>query len=91
MGWGIVYEGYISKVTLSELDGVIEESGNYIRRIDDELLALACMTHGKNEDGLEPHEWVPHKVRELLEERDDAVIKLAKCREARTDESAKDT
>jgi hypothetical protein len=91
MGWGVTYEGYISRVTKAELDSQIANCERNLLFIEREMIALACLPPAPDEEGKLPCVWLPQSVHENLELYAESAIKLHQCRCAQEDPDAKDT
>jgi len=81
MGWGTTINGvFLSRVYLSELKDKKEEHEDYLKILDDQLIALAAQSPTANGDGEDSgvpwHQWVSAEVRNLLEEYRETVVNL---------------
>ena len=82
MGWGIIFEDYLSRITINELDIKKEETEEYIRHLEFTMLALlASSPHEVRDVEGNTYEWIDYisgKAKELLEEFKEQTILLHK-------------
>jgi hypothetical protein len=97
MGWGVSFEGYVSRVTKRELPAALEDAIEYQQRLQKELLFLAGFTvgrkveRGKKAVSVENLAEVRVEFESLLDELMEVSGKLTLMTQASQDEGARDT